>query len=1034
MRLIPGILFFLTVLAAAGAGNGSGGGEQAIDIAAGPAGKTLRELARQTGLQILFQSEMVRGITTRAVRGRMSTQAALGEMLAGTPLKALPDPETGALAIVSGEAGNDAQKPGAQASGPQTEKTDPLQSNSLSTDSMKNENPFGKAFTQVLLAVGILTGPAAPGQTAPVAEEEEVETLTPFSIEIGRDEGYTATQSLAGGRLATPIKDTGAAITVLTREFLDDVAASNFLEAADWAPNSNSAYSASGPNVFNDYQVNFRSLGGGFQSRNYFRWYINSDVYNTSRIDFARGPNSVVFGDAGVGGIANVSSKRAYQGTYNELSFRWHSFDGERATFDFNRALGKKLSVRFAGVYDHSDDWVDQQRIDREGLFLAGTWEPTSKTQIRGELEWGQVDRVVGFFPFDAWSNWDGTTTVSAPLTSGNFTGGLGRYTADTLVYSPSTPEIGIINWRNWGQTTGSVRQLLVEPLEHAPVRNPTIDRLSKSFQSPDATAQNPYGVGSLFIEQQVGENLFLEVAGNYQEQYRDVTQHFAQSIQHDVNTLLPNGQPNPNFGKRYTQDRRREQDQSNKVYEWRASAAYLLANSWMEQRLLVSGGQRYDRFDSADFELVRTNGTDKRLNQAANRINTRQYEDNLKAGLGMPMPSGDPSGIQSKYAQLSGLYNDNELSYIQAAASGSWLSNKRLKTIVAVRTDYLHVERAASLTDPVTAEWVRFGAETEDPDVDVTTYTGGVVYTITDAVNAFVNYAESFQPASAALGINGEGIAPLTSEGVDAGVRLTLFGGKVTGSVSYYVNEEINRRRGGRATQINAIWDDLLSSEEVQTGYNDTFSQKGSGWELDFTANLTRSWRLLFNLAIPETETIDGHLATKNYYDQHIATWRAGAAAQTDPNIATRINNNIASIENFILSANEGRELNGAYGYTANFYTNYTLNEGRWKGLGFGGGVQARGDRLVTNLPNLPFEYIYADSYYLVTGAVSYKFKVWDNPMRLQLNVSNLLDDELIQPTRYSNYTVNSVTQYVPDRYYIQPPRRFTVTATYEF
>jgi outer membrane receptor protein involved in Fe transport len=145
----------------------------------------------------------------------------------------------------------------------------------------------------------------------PPGPKEEVITLSPFSVHGSRDVGYVATESLAGGRLSTPLKDTGVALTVLTREFLDDIAANSFLEAADWAPNANSVYSSSGPQIFNDYQVNFRSMGAGFQSRNYFRWYVNSDVYNTSRIDFARGPNSVVFGDAGVGGIANVSSKRA---------------------------------------------------------------------------------------------------------------------------------------------------------------------------------------------------------------------------------------------------------------------------------------------------------------------------------------------------------------------------------------------------------------------------------------------------------------------------------------------------------------------------------------------------------------------------------------------------------------------------------------------------------------------------------------------------------------------------------------------------
>ncbi len=995
-----------------------------LRVPSGPAAETLPELVRQTGLQVFYQSDTVAGVETRRVRGKMPGPDALRQMLAGTRLEAVPDSASGAFVVV-------ARKNGPRGSA----GANPL-TPAPSEPPMKSKPTLLRSVSRAFVALGFAAAGDLDAQTAPPPPpgQEAVVTLSPFSITAGRDEGYTATQSLAGGRLATSLKDTGAAITVLTREFLDDIAANNFLEAADWAPNSNSVYSASGPQIFNDYQVNFRSLGAGFQSRNYFRWYVNSDVYNTSRIDFARGPNSVVFGDSGVGGIANVSSKRAVNAEINELSYRWNSFDGNRVSLDVNRAVSDKLYVRVAGLFDHSDDWVDAQRTDREGVYLTATYRLTPTTELRGEYEWGVVDRVVGFFPFDNFSSWDGTTTVSAPLTTGNFTGGLSRYTADQLTWTPGSPSLGIVNWRNWGRTSGTVRQMLTTPFELAPANAPTVDRLSRSYQSPDAVVHQPYRVGAFFLEHQVGDQLFLEVAGNTQKQEREVIQHFAQAVTIDVNRFLPSGGANPNFGKRYTEDRRRQQNQSNELYEYRASAAYLLKHDWFEQRVLVSAGQRWDTFFISDHELVRTNGTDLRLNQAANRINVRTYEDALDAGLGLPAPSGDPSGIQSKYAQLSGRYNDNELTYLQAAASGSWLKSGRLKTVVAARRDFLNVERADQVLDPVTFEWARYAGETRDPKVNVTTFTGSAVFEVTDNINAFVNFAESFQPATAAVSIDGGAIPPLDSEGIDLGVKFSLFSGRVNGSLSYYISEETNRRTTGSATEINAIWDDLNSSNEVTAGYNDTFSQEGKGVELDLTANLTKNWRLLFNIAFPQAKQLDGYATTIAYFNQNVAAWRAGAAAQTDPAIATRINNNIAAIETRIASFAQGRDLNGAYDYTANLYSNYTISTGRLKGLGIGGGVQLRGKRLITNRPSSAFDYVYADSYELVTAALSYRMRLWDNPLRLQLNVSNLFDKELVQPTRYSNYTVNGVTQYVADRYYIQPPRRFTMTATYEF
>lgn len=1019
------VIVWPAFLSAAGAGK-----PLSISLAAGDATETLPALTQQSGLQLVYRREMVKGYVTRAVNGRLTPPEALSRMLEGTRLMAVPDEASGAYAVVLAPGPNRSPAGETTNSGNTSPPNTPFPK-----PSVKASTPFFQKVTQAMIALGFFATSDLNAQTAPaVSPLDDVVSLSPFTVEASKDQGYTATESLAGGRLATPLKETGAAITVLTREFLDDIAANNFLEAADWAPNSSSVYSYSGPQIFNDYQVNFRSLGAGFQSRNYFRWYVNSDIYNTSRIDFARGPNSVVFGDAGVGGIANVGSKRAVKASTNEVSVRWNSFDGTRTTLDFNRALTDRLYVRLSGVYDHSDDWVDMQRSDREGVFLTGTYRFSPRTELRGEIEWGNVDRVVSFFPFDGFSNWDGNTTVSAPLATGNFGGGVSRYSADTLVYVPGMPELGIVNWRNWGLSSGTVRQLLTTPIEHGPANQPTIDRLSRSFQSPDAVVHQPYRVGAFFFEHQAADNLFLEVAGNYQKQIREVIQHFAQSITVDVNQFLPSGRPNPNFRKRYTEDRRREGDQSNTLYEFRVSAAYVFDHPWTKQRLLFSGGQRWDTFYNDTYENVRTNGTDLRLDQSANRIMTRRYEDNLSAGIGMPPTSGDPSGIQTKYARLGGTYNDNELTYLQFAASGAWFKHRRLKTLAAVRRDFLDIQRANAVLDGVTREWIGYTGETADPKVNVTTLTGGAVFELTNTVNAFVNFAESFQPANAAVAIDGGGIPPLESEGIDLGFKASTPDHRLSGSIAYYFNEETNRRTSGSATEINRIWDDLLSSNEVQAGYNDTFSQKGRGIELELTANPTSNWRMMFNISFPKTEQIDGFTATRAYYNQHIAAWRAGAAAQTDPAIRTRILNDIATIENRIGSFAEGRELNGAYKYTANFYTNYTVSGGRWKGVGIGGGIQQRGKRLVGNRPSGAFDYLYADRYELVTASLSYRLKIWNQPLRLQLNVSNLLDDEIIQPTRYGNYTVNGVTQYVPDRYYIQPPRRYTLTATYNF
>ena len=50
-------------------------------------------------------------------------------------------------------------------------------------------------------------------------DEDDTVTLSPFTIEEGDSVGYQATNTLAGSRLKTALRDVGSAIQVITTEF-----------------------------------------------------------------------------------------------------------------------------------------------------------------------------------------------------------------------------------------------------------------------------------------------------------------------------------------------------------------------------------------------------------------------------------------------------------------------------------------------------------------------------------------------------------------------------------------------------------------------------------------------------------------------------------------------------------------------------------------------------------------------------------------------------------------------------------------------
>ena len=70
-----------------------------FDVAAGEAGVTLKQFARQAGREIMFPAQSVDTVRTKAVQGEFTVKEGLSRLLAETPLHAIEDQKTGALVI-----------------------------------------------------------------------------------------------------------------------------------------------------------------------------------------------------------------------------------------------------------------------------------------------------------------------------------------------------------------------------------------------------------------------------------------------------------------------------------------------------------------------------------------------------------------------------------------------------------------------------------------------------------------------------------------------------------------------------------------------------------------------------------------------------------------------------------------------------------------------------------------------------------------------------------------------------------------------
>ena len=89
-----------------------------------------------------------------------------------------------------------------------------------------------KRKAALLLAVSstvqALLGQSVPASSSPSADDnEEVVKLTPFEVSATTDRGYQATETLAGTRIRTDLKDVGGGLSVYTKGFLQDIGATD---------------------------------------------------------------------------------------------------------------------------------------------------------------------------------------------------------------------------------------------------------------------------------------------------------------------------------------------------------------------------------------------------------------------------------------------------------------------------------------------------------------------------------------------------------------------------------------------------------------------------------------------------------------------------------------------------------------------------------------------------------------------------------------------------------------------------------------
>lgn len=254
------------------------------------------------------------------------------------------------------------------------------------------------AFT--VLAIPALAQQAASGpQTNPKPSSDEVVELSPFVVAGNADRGYVASNTLAGSRLNTSLRDVASPVEVFTKDFLDDIAATSVADALRYHSNAQEDLGDENSAMQQDYKAqaqipNRFTVRGQAQTlaRDFFNFNLPQDLFSTGRVDASRGPNAILFGIGNAGGVTNTTSKTAnFWKDATAVSVQAGSYGSTRFTVDHNDVVNPKFAYRINLLQQNSDSWQAYGRDDRFGAQLATTWRLGKDTRLRTDSEYGTL-------------------------------------------------------------------------------------------------------------------------------------------------------------------------------------------------------------------------------------------------------------------------------------------------------------------------------------------------------------------------------------------------------------------------------------------------------------------------------------------------------------------------------------------------------------------------------------------------------------------------------------------------------------------
>lgn len=907
-----------------------------------------------------------------------------------------------------------------------------------------------------LLALPLLVAPNLHAQQAdadttakPVGTDDDIVVLSPFSVTADQDVGYVANNTLAGSRLRTNLSEIPNAVSVFTQEFMSDLNATSESDLM--------RYSAAAVPETTDQTPAAQGISidtGGFQfrirgqlatrTRNYFGSVLVPDTFNSERFEEARGPNAILFGLGGAGGILNTTTKQAVFGRdITNLAFVVGSDNQLRGTIDFNRRLGSKFAVRLNAVTETADGWHPYDFRDNQRIHFTATYRPWRNTSIRFEGEYGDVSNTLtrNYAPFDNVSLWklSGSPTVASGIGAGNAALGYVKRNANKRVtYIGNDASFQNFQQTVFSQQPGTDNRHVLLPSDWAEFDDPATYPQEGSFSGPGGISEfNQYLAGAV-IESEPVKNLFIELAAVHERRQQDVydTTNEVYRIYGEPGATFRDGTTNPYVGDYYVDTRWVLRHEKIEAEHFRATISYQKDFGIFGRHTLSAAATRDNTYDPRYVAFLVLAGApySTQPQNAVNQIWTRQYIENpadlrqwavpdfrlIPDSFSVVMDSGVAATTFSP-AWANNELNDQwqHLAERMVTLQSAFWRNRIITTVgyrYTKRDAYSRPTNADLTSGPLsfTTSPLQFLDQplvVDSYDLERISY--GVVGKATSWLSGYYNYSENAQiPGTTQTLIPDSSPFPLNAgEGEDYGVMMNLLDSRVFVRFGYFTTNSVDQASAFGVNNVSVRNDRILDAMQAAGIPSATGAPRATGgdfdladlathgYELNLTANLTNSWRLMINASKSESVQTNMLKRSRAFAALVLPIWNDPAAQALVTSANVTVAQEIANYDAWLQSttAVEGESTIGHRELQVRAFTRYDFKHGFLRGFYAGGGFRYGSAPPVgrSTAGDIITSPVSREADALVGYRRSMKGKFGLKSLEVQFNANNLLQQE---------------------------------------